>query len=171
MLTLGKPVGLGEGDSPFLPAGGQDLPLGDSNPAWVLQGKVAPQTLGAGPSLPAGHPWVSHQAPDFCNFGVARGLWDLLSCLPPLALPVLCMVAQEPLAGGLSPLPGVQTATAPWPGFPSCLMAAGALNLSRGPSQASRARGVSAIPAMYPLSRDQQRGETLSHRAPPALSS
>lgn len=37
----------------------------------------------------------------FCNFGVAKGLWDLLSCLPPLALPVLHMSAQEPLAGGL----------------------------------------------------------------------
>lgn len=118
--------------------------------------------MGAGPPLPAGHPGVSHQAPDFCNFGLAKGLWDLLSCLPPHVLPLWYMVAQEPLAGGSSPLPGVQTATAPWLGFPSCLMAAGALNLSRGPSWVLRAGGGSAIPAMCPLSRDQQGGETLN---------
>lgn len=40
MLTPGKPVGLGD-DSPFLPEGGQVLPLGDSNPVWGLQGEVA----------------------------------------------------------------------------------------------------------------------------------
>ena len=132
---------------------------------------MVPWPLGAGPLLPARHPWVSHQAPDFCNFGLAEALWDPLPCLPPLAPPTLRMAAQEPLAGGLSPLPGVQTVAAPRLGFPSCLMAAGASNLSCGPSRASRARGGSAIPAMCPRSRDQQPGETLSRRAPRELSS
>lgn len=55
--------------------------------------------------------------------------------------------------GGFGPTAGAQTTTAPWPGFLSCLMAAGALNLSCGLSWVLRCQGGSAIPAMCPRSR------------------
>lgn len=66
---------------------------------------------------------------------------------------MLHSAGQDLLSGGLGPLLGAQTVTAPWPGFLSCLMAAGALNLSRGLRWVLRGQGGSAIPAMCPLSR------------------
>lgn len=151
---------------------GADLPLGDSIAARGLQGEVVPQPPAVqDPHSQTGTNGCLTRYLIFTIFGVDKGLWDLLSCLPPLALPVLHMAVQEPLARSSVPLLGVQTAPAPWPGFLGCLMAAGALNLSRGLSRAARARGDSAIPAMCPLSRDRQQGEMLSRRAPQALSS
>lgn len=110
----------------------------------------------AGSPYPTEHPWVPHRAPGFCKLKVAKGLWDLLSCFPPLVLHVLHMAVQDLLSEGLGPLPGAQSATAPWPGFLSCLMVAGALNLSCGLPWVLRGQAGSAIPAMCPLSRDQQ---------------
>lgn len=73
---------------------------------WWLQEEVAPLPLGAGPALPAGHPWVSQHALQFCSSGDAQALWDLLSYLPPLALPMWqcknCYRGFDPTAGSSS---------------------------------------------------------------------
>lgn len=51
----------------------------------------------------------------FLQFWGSQGAVGLAVLLaPPFSLPMLHMAVQEPLAGGLSPLPGVQTTTAPW---------------------------------------------------------
>lgn len=96
---------------------------------------------------------MPHRAPGFSKLMVAKGLWNLLCCFPTLELHVLHTAGQDLLSEGLGPLLGAQTVAVPWPGFLSCLMAAGALNLSRGLRWVLRGQGGSAIPAMCPLSR------------------
>lgn len=54
----------------------------------------------------------------FCNFGVTKGLWDLLSCLLPLALPMLCMVVQGIACRGLEPTAGGSTRDSSLARFP-----------------------------------------------------
>lgn len=96
--------------------------------------------------------------------GASQGSWFLQAqgsqgaaepalLLSPLVLPMLHTAVQDLLSEALGPLLGAQAVAAPWPGFLSCLTAAGALNLSRGLRWVLGGQGGSAIPAMCPLSR------------------
>lgn len=55
----------------------------------------------------------------FTIFGVAKGLWDLLLCLPPLVLPMLHMGSSAGTAHkGFEPTAGVSNRNSPLAGFP-----------------------------------------------------